>query len=159
MNWSREIKYANTIAKDTTYQYLGIGWGDKEFYMNTPTWSQLKLSVAFKAVFGLGEAVMHTTYYKEMAENEDCRRIVISDEQYSQLIRYVTDGFKKDTNGHFINIPTNMTYGYSDAFYEANGHYNLFFTCNTWVNNALKVSGQKCCLWAVFDTEIFLKYR
>ena len=31
----------------------------------------------------------------------------------------------------------------NDAFYEAKGRYSLFFTCNTWTNNALKICKQK----------------
>ena len=41
-NWSTEIKYENTIANDTTAKYVAIGWGNKDFYLNTPTWAQLK---------------------------------------------------------------------------------------------------------------------
>ena len=159
IDWSKEIKYANTISKDTVYQYLGIGWGDKGFYIDTPTWSQLKLSVAFKAAFWLGTAVIHATYYKNITENEDCRKIIISQEQYTRLINFITKWFQKDTDGHFIDIKTTANYGNTDAFYEAKGRYNLFFTCNTWANDALKACGQKSCVWTIFDTGIFLKYK
>ena len=159
MDWSREIKYDDIISKDTVYQYLGIGWGDKGFYLETPTWSELKLSVAFKAAFWLSTTAMHATYYKSMAEDDNCKKISISREQYARLINYITKWFQKDTDGHFINIKTTANYGDTDAFYEAKGRYNLFFTCNTWTNSALKACGQKSCVWTIFDTGIFLKYK
>jgi hypothetical protein len=74
-------------------------------------------------------------------------------------VKYILDSFQQDANGHLINIQTNANYSHADAFYEAKGSYSLFHTCNTWANNGLKASGQKCCLWTIFDTGIFLKYK
>ena len=159
VDWSKEIQYANTESKDTGYSYLALGWGDKGFYLQTPNWSDLKFSVAFKAAFGLSTTAMHATFYRQLVEDDKCRMIKISKEQYARLINYVQSTFRKDVNGHFVNIKTTANYGVSDAFYEANGRYNLFRTCNTWANAALKNCGQKCCLWTIFDTGIFLKYK
>ncbi len=159
IDWSSEIKFEHTVSKDTTYQYLAMGWGEKGFYLETPTWADLKASVAFNAAFGLGTTAIHATFYTRMPESETCKKILISKEQYARLKDYITDSFQKDEDGHFINIKTTANYGKSDAFYEANGSYSLFHTCNTWANNALKNSGQKSCLWTAFDTGIFLKYE
>ena len=158
MNWSKEVLYGNTALNDTTYPFLAMGWGDKGFYLETPNWSDLKASVAFKAVTGLGTTAIHATFYKTMEESKTCRKIIISKEQYARLVRYITASFQTDGNGHFVNIKTYANYGNSDAFYEAKGSYSLLHTCNTWANTALKRAGQTCCLWTVFDTGIFLKY-
>jgi uncharacterized protein (TIGR02117 family) len=157
-DWSREVKFENTIGKDTTACYVGFGWGDKGFYLNTPTWAELKFSVAFKAAFALSTSAIHATYHKEVTESPSCKKISISKEQYSRLIAYINKSFKLDTAGHIINIKTNANYGDTDAFYEANRRYNLFYTCNTWANNALKACGQKACLWTPMDKPIFNKY-
>jgi uncharacterized protein (TIGR02117 family) len=159
IDWSKEIKFSNTISKDTTAAYLGLGWGDKGFYLNTPTWSQLKFSVAFRAATGLSTAAMHTTFHQTMVESATCKRIMISKAQYARLIIYVQNSFKTDPAGHIINIKTNANYDKEDAFYEAYRRYNLFYTCNTWANNALKAAGQKACVWTPFDKGIFYIYR
>jgi uncharacterized protein (TIGR02117 family) len=158
-DWSNDIKYQNTTAKDTTARYIAFGWGDKGFYLNTPTWSQLKFSVAFKAAFALSSSAIHATFYKQLQEGPDCKKLFISQEQYSRLVAFVRSSFKIDSSGQFINIKTNANYGVNDAFYEAKGKYNLFYTCNTWANNALKSCGQKACLWTPFDKGIFYQYR
>ncbi len=158
-DWSKEIKYSNTILADTSYHYLAMGWGDKGFYLETPEWSDLKASVAFKAAFGLGSTAIHATYYKTLKEDSTCKKIWIDKHQYEDLIKYISNSFKKDADQHVINIKTNANYGSTDAFYEAKGSYSLFYTCNTWTNNALKASGQTCCFWTPFDTGIFLKYK
>lgn len=159
IDWSREVKFQNTVSKDTTAQYMAFGWGDKGFYLNTPTWSQLKFSVAFKAATGLSTSAIHATFYKKMIESAACKKIMISNAQYARLVAYVQHSFKTDSAGHFMNIPTHANYNNDDAFYDAHRRYNLFYTCNTWANNALKAAGQKACVWTPVDKGIFYMYR
>jgi uncharacterized protein (TIGR02117 family) len=159
VDWSQEVKAIHTIAQDSTCQYLAMGWGDKGFYLETPDWSDLKASVAFNAAFGLSTTAIHATYYKKIKEDESCKKILISTDQYIRLKNYIMDSFQKDENGHFIPIKTTANYGKKDAFYEANGSYSLIHTCNSWANSALKTSGQKCCFWTPFDSGIFSKYN
>ena len=158
-NWPAAVPYSNTSSKDSNMHYLAMGWGDKGFYLETPEWSDLKFSVAFKAAFYLGNAAMHTTYYKEMREGENCRRIMISEKQYFRLIAYLEKSFLRDSNGYLQHIKADYSYGAHDAFYEATGHYGLFYTCNTWANSALKSCGAKACLWTPADKGIFYHYR
>ncbi|MFD0764749.1 TIGR02117 family protein [Mucilaginibacter lutimaris] len=158
IDWSKEVKFENTVSKDTTAKLIAFGWGDKGFYLNTPTWADLKFSTAFKAAFALSTSAIHATYHKQLVESSSCKKIAISEEQYARLITYIQNSFQKDANGHVINIKTNANYGETDAFYEANRRYNLFYTCNTWANNALKACGQRACLWTPMDKPIFAKY-
>ena len=44
IDWSKEIPIENTNSKSTNFNYLSIGWGDKGFYLDTPTWADLKFS-------------------------------------------------------------------------------------------------------------------
>ena len=131
----------------------------RDDYLETPQWKDLKASVAFKAAFALSTTAIHATYYNTLVESDTCKKILISKEQYQRLVNYITNSFQKNKDGHFINIATKAVYNKNDAFYEANGSYSLFTTCNTWANSGLKTSGQKCCLWTPFDTGIFLKYK
>lgn len=158
INWSREVKFQNTISKDTTAHYMAIGWGDKGFYLNTPTWAQLKFGVAFRAATGLSTSAMHTTFYQGVREGDDCIKMMISNAQYTRLINYIQDSFQRDADGHVMNIITDANYDNNDAFYEAKRRYNIFYDCNTWANNALKAAGQKACLWTPFDKGIFHQY-
>lgn len=159
IDWSKEIKFSNTIAADSTAQFVGMGWGDKGFYLDTPNWSDLKASVAFNATFGLSTTAIHATFYNKVIENDLCVKIIISQEQYAKLIAYISNSFKKTKDGHFILVETDANYGKTDAFYEAIGSYSLFNTCNTWTNKGLKVAGQKACLWTPFDSSILALYK
>ncbi len=158
LDWSQEVKFANTTGKDTTFNYVAFGWGDKGFYLETPTWADLKASTAFKAAFALSTSAIHATFYKHMKEGPDCVKIDISKDQYARLVKYIQESFTTDAQGHLMPIRTNANYGSTDAFYEAKGSYHLFHTCNTWANNGLKSCGQKASLWTPFDTGIFYQY-
>jgi uncharacterized protein (TIGR02117 family) len=157
-DWTNEIKGENTKGKDSCMAYIAFGWGDKGFYLNTPRWSDLRYSTAFNAAFGLGESAMHATFFKNMSENKDCIRLGISKENYKRLVAYIEDSFQLDANQMPTFIST-TAYGINDSFYEAKGCYTLFYTCNTWVNNALKSANQKAALWTVTDTGIFCHYQ
>ncbi|SHG17266.1 conserved hypothetical protein [Flavobacterium fluvii] len=157
-DWSKEILFQQTKSKDSLVNYLAFGWGDKGFYLNTPEWSDLKASTAFNAAFGLGTSAMHTTFYKKMKAGVDCKKIKISTEEYQKLVTYISESFTYDADKKVQWISGN-SYGNRDAFYEAKGSYNLFYTCNTWANNALKSANQKASLWTVTDKGIFCHYQ
>lgn len=158
MDWSQEIKFSNTESQDTSFKYLAMGWGDKGFYLETPTWAELQPHIAFNAAFGLGTTAIHATFYKEIKVSDSCKLLSLSEDQYQRLVDYISSSFRKDKTSHWMNIKSNANYGKNDAFYEAKGSYSMFHTCNTWANNALKASGQKACVWTVLDTGIFNQY-
>jgi uncharacterized protein (TIGR02117 family) len=159
IDWSKTILYKNTRSGDTTFNYVAFGWGDKGFYLETPTWADLKASTAFKAAFGLSSSAMHTTFYCELKENKRCIKLHVSKEQYQRLITYIEKSFQPDSTGMPVAIGEKARYSNNDAFYEGKGNYNLFHTCNTWTNNALKACGQKACLWTPFDKGIMNQYQ
>jgi uncharacterized protein (TIGR02117 family) len=159
MDWSKITRFEDTESKDTTFRYVAFGWGDKGFYLETPQWSDLKFSTAVKAMFHLGSTAMHIDFCRTMIPGEKCKEIRISKAQYQKLVNYLKDSFQYDANGKPIQIIThNDGYGTDDVFYEAKGAYDLFNTCNTWANSALKSCDQKACWWTPTDKGIFHQY-
>jgi uncharacterized protein (TIGR02117 family) len=158
MDWSTMIPLENTISKQTDYQLASFGWGDKGFYLETPTWADLKFSTAFEAAFWLGETAMHVTFYRSLQESESCKKLKISRENYQLLVEYIKNSFELK-NEKLKFIETDMVYGQNDSFYDALGTYNIFFTCNTWANSALKEANQKAALWTATDSGIFRQYK
>lgn len=159
INWFSEFDFLERHMDMSMYKHLAIGWGDKGFYLNTPSWSELKVSTALKACIGVSGTALHVTYYKEMHEGKSCRRLMVSDRDYVELIRYILNSIKKDQNNKAIRIITSANRGDLDAFYEAKGRYHIFNTCNTWANRGLKYARQKACLWTIFQEPIFMKYK
>lgn len=157
-DWTKVFPYENTTGKNSSLQWIGIGWGDKGFYLNTPTWADLKFSTAFRAATGLSSAAIHTTYMQAPTPGEKCRFLYATPAQYQKLIARVMESLDLDAGGKPQWIPTDANYGSNDAFYEAKGSYNAFKTCNTWTNAALKSAGMKAAVWTPLAQPVLAKY-
>jgi len=72
----------NLQIKDSL-KYISFGWGDKEFYLNTPTWGDLTFGTAFKALFLKSESAMHVTYYSY--HHADWKKINLCEIQIEKL--------------------------------------------------------------------------
>lgn len=152
--WSLYIPYNHFENVDSTFKYISFGWGDKDFYINTPTWSDLTFIVAFKAIFFLGNSAMHVNYYKNKpAEKELYKRLMISKMEYSRLINYIDKSFEIDTIGKFIPIK-HPGYSQYDCFYEAKGRFSFLKTCNVWLGQGLKYAGIKTGFWTPFEFSV-----
>lgn len=126
--------------------FVAFGWGNKDFYINTPSWSDLKLSTAVSAAFGLGSSAMHVRYLVSRPVISDkCVPLNLSMQQYKQLVNYVEQSFC--LNGNCAVKIDHPGYGANDLFFEARGKYSLFRTCNVWTNNALRAAGIRKALW------------
>ena len=136
-------------------RYLGIGWGDKGFYLDTPTWAELKFSTAFRAMVLKSPTAMHVTHYSRIGD--DWFAFPIDGEQLEIFHTYLWSSFQTPQAGVIVPIPDS---GYTprDFFYEANGNYQAFQTCNEWVNDALKLMHVKTAIWSPFDWGI-LRWR
>jgi uncharacterized protein (TIGR02117 family) len=158
-DWTKDFPYSNTKANDSSLKLVAIGWGDKGFYLETPTWDQLKASTAIKAAFGISGSAIHATYYSNMKLSRTCKSIKLSKDQYLRLVKFIDNSLVKNKEGENSHIITQGLYGINDAFYDAKGRYSIFYSCNTWSNDALKSAGQKACLWTVLQSFIFEKYN
>jgi uncharacterized protein (TIGR02117 family) len=156
MNWNEYVNPSETTSGKTT-DFVAFGWGDKGFYLQTKTWDDLKLKTAFNALFYLSSTAMHVSFYNKLQENESCKKVLISKDSYQKLVEYVTQSFKLDGAGN-SQLIKGAHYWDNDIFYEANGTYSLFFTCNTWANKGLKDADLKACVWTPFDYGIFRQY-
>lgn len=160
-NWSHTFPSKLTRGKAETekFKWVAVGWGDKGFYLETPTWGDLTAKTAFKAAFGLSSAAIHATLYEDMKEGETTKAICISQKQYRLLVQYVDNCVLKSQQDKSIHIPSSAVYCDNDAFYESQGTYSLFHTCNTWANGALKACKQKACLWTWNSSSIIRLYE
>ena len=128
-----------------TYGYLAFGWGDKGFYLDTPTWSELRASTAVRAMLLPSPTAVHVSGYP--AVGSEWKRVTISGAQLDRLIAHLEEAFTTTLAGEIVLIPDGG-YGPADAFYEAEGSYNAFYTCNNWVNQGLKKMGIRTAVWS-----------
>ena len=136
-------------------QFVAVGWGDRGFYLDTPTWGDLTFKIAINAGFLESETLIHITRYK--AKRTKWKPVNINSEQLSTLKAYVLAHLKRP-NERVVQIE-NAHYGKFDEFYEAVGSYSIFKTCNTWVNLGLKKADVKTATWTPFDSGILKWYE
>ncbi|WP_299552194.1 DUF2459 domain-containing protein [Seonamhaeicola sp.] len=148
--------FLSDIKHNTTEHYLAFGWGDENFYLNTPTWDDLTFSTAFKAMFLKSTTLVHVTRYRQ--KHPDWVEVNLSASELQKLNTYLLNTFETDENG-MKTILKNKGYTIIDDFYRAKGSYSCFNTCNSWVNTAFKQSGLKACLWTPFDFGLMNKYK
>ena len=136
--------------------YMSFGWGDENFYLNTPTWGDLTFSNGFKAAFLKSPTLLHITRYgiKQVGWIE----IEVNETELKNLNMYLLNTFATDDTGNKILLESKGYYD-NDDFYKAKGSYSCFKTCNTWVNSGFKESGLKSCYWSPFDSGLLDMYK
>ncbi len=158
-NWDALFPYENNKVYDTTFHWIGIGMGDKRFFLTTPSFNDLTLSTAFRGAFGLNGAAIHAYYHYEIPIDRPTIKLKITENQYRKLCRYIkrTIRFKNSKPVLLESTVEGTTFDY-DRYYDAKGAYSVLNTCNSWVNEGLKSAGQRGCYWTAFAGGIFYQY-
>jgi uncharacterized protein (TIGR02117 family) len=158
-NWDALFPYENNKVYDTTFHWIGIGMGDKRFFLTTPSFSDLTLSTAFRGAFGLSGAAIHAYYHYEIPSDRPTIKLRITEKQYKRLCTYIkrTVKFKHNKPVLLHSNVKGTTFDY-DRYYDAKGAYSVLNTCNSWVNEGLKSAGQRGCYWTAFAGGIFYQY-
>jgi uncharacterized protein (TIGR02117 family) len=138
-------------------RYIVFGWGGRAFYLETPTWSELKAVPVMKALT-LDASVMHIDVAGNIVEpHPDVAGFDISEERFAALLDFITASFQQGPNGP---IPVeNAAYSKFDRFYEANGHFNALVGCNTWTAAALRIAGLRTGWWNPLPASLDLSMR
>lgn len=148
------------LLEDLSYspldQYFAFGWGDENFYLNTPTWADMTLKNATQAMLWKSSTLVHLSRYQR--NDNSWTAVKISDAALAKINAYLQNAFQTHSHGRKM-ILAQGGYGLQDDFYKAKGSYSCFYTCNTWVNAAFKESGLKACLWTPYDFALLNKYK
>ena len=126
--------------------YVAFGFGNRDFYLNTPTWADLSVRTAFAAMVGGGPSLIHVDHETDPVEDEYTRRLVVGRDEYRRLVRYIRDSFQLDAEGRSMPL-IGRGYGWSDVFYESGRAYNFVRTCNEWTGEALRTAGIRAGVW------------
>lgn len=160
MDWTKSFPRKHTGFQDSTTKLIAIGWGDENFYMNTPEWADLTFKTAISAIAGLGNSAVHATYHYEILSDRPVIQLYLSKKQYQELVQYIQAQLVKDVNGNTVYIPAQnkKVVSGNDAFYAAKKRYSMFLTCNTWINRGLKACHKRACMWTPYAGGLFYQY-
>ena len=143
-----DTKLLDGLKYDKEDNYFSFGWGDKNFYLKTPTWSDLTFKNTFLALFINSSALIHLNRYHSI--QKDWVEIKVDQNQLDKINLYIYRSFYFDSLDKKVLL-INKGYSNNDDFYEATGNFSCFKTCNSWVNSGLKESDIKACVWTPFD--------
>lgn len=128
--------------------HVAVGWGESAFYLNTPTWADVRPLTLLHAALGSDRVVLHVEHVRVPATGEDTRAVVLRPEEYRRLVAFIRASFAPAPRWHRTG------YGAGDAFYAATGRYDAVRTCNTWTGDALAAAGVRVGAWTPFPVTV-----
>jgi uncharacterized protein (TIGR02117 family) len=152
-DWRGLFPLSDFAADVSSAKYIAVGWGNRGFFVETPRWSDLKLRTLLGAIFP-SESVLHAEYVYDIAPGDDVREIWVTRQQYQELADYVCRTVGKTNAVGAALTATEVTYGSTDRFYTATGHYHLFNTCNQWTGRGLKRAGLPIGVWTPIKAQV-----
>ena len=133
-------------------RWLIVGWGGRAFYLETPTWSELKAMPVLKALT-VDRSVMHIDVAGGVDETHpSVTAFDIGEAGFERLAAFIDGSFQRAA-GEPIALP-GTGYGPTDQFYEANGTFNALIGCNTWTARALREAGLRTGWWNPVPTSL-----
>ena len=128
--------------------YLAFGWGDKETYLNTPTWNDIKISTSLKALFINTPSIMHVSFYRDIDRFKNIKKVELSKEEKEKLEKSILKSFDLEKNEIYKG------YGRDDLFYSSLYSYNMFHTCNTWTGDRLREANISVSYWTPLSSNV-----
>ena len=135
------------IAPVEAYDHIGLGWGSRDFYINTPTWADVEIATAVKSVLW-DETVLHVEYRPRPVAAENCRPWRTDPASYGRIAGFIRESLRLSGERPVQAAPG---YGARDAFFVANGQYTILETCNQWTGRALRLAGAPVAPWTPFS--------
>ncbi len=132
--------------------FISFGWGDRNFYLKVPVWDSLRPSYVTKALFEVSPSAMHVTWFKQAPTHAlGYRECFVDSASYVRLCHFIQVTLTQDSTGACVRIDHESYPNLVDGFYEAQPAYQLFYTCNHWINEALQIASVRTSLWTPFD--------
>lgn len=143
-DWRGTFPVTDIPASAAPYTHVAVSWGEREVFLNTPTWADLRPATAIQAMTG-GDALLHVAHYIRPAPGPNNRPLRLTARQYARLVARI--------EAAAVPIERRVKHrGYADwdVFYEAPGRYRWDNTCNQWTSNTLAAAGVRTGWWTPF---------
>jgi len=143
-DWRQDYPATDVRWAGRPYTHVSISWGEREVFLNTPTWWDLSPVTVLRILGAGGEGLLHVAHYVRPAPSESARPLTLSPSQYARLVAAI----ERSTPPH--PRTAHPGYGPQDVFYDAPGRYTAANTCNQWTSNMLAEAGVATGWWTPF---------
>ncbi len=124
--------------------HVMVGWGHKRVYRNARTWADVKSRDIASAIIGSDDTTLHIYHLINPQPLSYRRMLRVTPEQFHIIVTQIRNTFRLDAGGKSHAYPA---YGPDNIFYDSNGHYSAFNTCNTWTGDVLRRAGVRMGIW------------
>lgn len=143
-DWRVEFPATDLADPDRPYTHVSISWGEREVFLNTPTWADLRPSTVLRIIGIGGDGLLHVAHYVRPAPSDNERPLRLSRAEYRRLVAAIERSLPRGPRVHYPG------YDRYDVFYEAPGRYTVTNTCNQWTSNTLARAGVRTGWWTPF---------
>lgn len=150
-DWSDLVRPEHLPDPALASDHLLFGWGDRAFYLETPTWAELKPQTALFALIGSEGSLVHVDHVAPPVADEDTYAVTVTPDQYRAIAAAIRADFALTAEGEAQPV---TGYGRRDVFYEAKGRYTALRTCNEWTGSILRGAGVKVGIWTPFNVSV-----
>lgn len=126
--------------------WIVFGWGGRSFYLETPTWADLKAGPVLDALTW-DTSVMHVRRTGTIPFHlEEVQILDLSVASFEALVRDIRASFEVVSGRRPEPIP-GAAYDEHDVFFPAKGGFNALIGCNTWTAGRLRTAGVRTGVW------------
>lgn len=143
-DWRGEFPASDIALPDRPYTHVSVSWGERQVFLETPTWWDLRASTVLRIVGIGGDGLLHVGHYVRPAPSDAARPLTLTREQYRRLVAAIARSLPR---GPRVPYPG---YGGGDVFYDAPGRYTATNTCNQWTSDMLAKAGVRTGWWTPF---------
>lgn len=143
-DWRPDFPASDIIDSGRPFTHVAVGWGEREVFLNTPTWWDLSPLTVLRIAFFGGDGLLHVAHYVRPAPSATNRPLRLTSQEYRRLVGAVERSLPR---GPRVVHPG---YGRHDVFYDAPGRYTITNTCNQWTSNTLARAGVLTGWWTPF---------
>jgi len=143
-DWREDFPHSDLANPHLAYTHVSISWGEREVFLNTPTWSDLSPMTVARVIGLGGEGLLHVAHYARPAPSANARPLRLTAQEYARLVSAIERAVPP---GPLIGHPG---YGAQDVFYESPGRYTAVNTCNQWTSDMLAEAGVRTGWWTPF---------
>ena len=143
-DWRDDFPAADLANPGRPYTHLSISWGERDVFLNTPTWWDLS-PVTMARIIGIGgDGLLHVAHYVRPKPSDTARPLTLTPAQYADLVAAIEQASPPHPRTHYPG------YGAQDVFYDAPGRYTAGNTCNQWTSDMLAAAGVRTGWWTPF---------
>jgi uncharacterized protein (TIGR02117 family) len=146
-DWGQHLNLATLgKSKPADYRYLQFGWGDRTFYVETPSWDKISISSALRSLLRPNPAALFVKGHTAVPHypNETLKCISLDQAQYLKLMHFLEASFQTNSQGQEL---ISRGHDGDSSFYIATGRYSALKTCNSWTAEGLRSADVNTPLW------------